>query len=144
MNTVVISGFLSSDVTLRKTQSGISVAAFNVAVNRRMSKQAVAAAKSAGNPTADFIPVVAWRYSADYAASYLKKGSFVEVQGRMQVRSYDAQDGSKRYVTEVVADNLESHNVTRRSPAPAAAPAAAPAPAPAPAAAPISDEEIPF
>ena len=138
MNSAVVSGFLFSDVTLRKTQSGISVASFNVAVNRHMSKQATEAARAAGNPTADFIPVVAWRSSADYAASYLKKGSFVEVRGRIQVRSYDAQDGTKRYVTEVVADNLESHNVTRRSPAPAA-PASAPAPA-----APISDEEIPF
>ena len=60
-----------------------------------------------GNRTADFLPVVTWRQTADYCNKYLKKGSRVAVEGSIQKRSYQAQDGSNRYVTEIIADHVE-------------------------------------
>lgn len=65
-------------------------------------------ANSQGVREADFLPVVAWRQTADFCNRYIKKGNKVAVEGSIQVRSYDAQDGSKRYVTEIMADNIES------------------------------------
>ena len=73
---------------------------FTIAVNRRFSNRQ-------GVREADFIPVVTWSKLAEVCSRYLSKGSKVAVEGVIQVRSYDAQDGSKRYVTEVVADNVE-------------------------------------
>lgn len=97
MNKAFIIGNLTREPELRTTGSGISVCTFTVAVARRMSK----------NDEADFIPVVTWRGLADNCAKYLVKGQKVAVCGSIQTRSYDAQDGSKRYVTEVIADDVE-------------------------------------
>ena len=101
MNRVILIGNLAGDPEARTTQSGISQSRFTIAVNRRFANQQ-------GVREADFIPVVAWRQSADFCNRYLSKGRRVAVEGSIQVRSYDAQDGSRRYVTEVIADNIEA------------------------------------
>jgi len=103
MNRVVLTGRLTKDPDARFTQSGIPVTTFTLAVDRRFRRDA----ENSGQPTADFIPIVTWRGLAEVCANNLTKGRLVAIEGRMQVRSYDAQDGSKRYVTEVIADNME-------------------------------------
>lgn len=100
VNNVVLVGRLSKDVEVRKTQTGISVASFTVACDRRVSKDAQQ------QQTADFINCVAWRQSADFLAQYARKGAMVSVEGRIQTRTYDKQDGTKAYVTEVVCDDV--------------------------------------
>ena len=100
MNKVILIGNLTADPEARTTQSGISQSKFTLAVNRRF-------ANAQGVREADFIPIVAWRQTADFCNRYLSKGSKIAVEGSMQVRSYDAQDGSRRYVTEVIVDNVE-------------------------------------
>ena len=97
MNTVILIGRLTKDPELRYTGTGKAVATFTVAVNRGFGK----------DNEADFIPVVVWEKSAENCANYLGKGSQVGIQGRMQIRSYEAQDGSKRYATEVAANQVE-------------------------------------
>lgn len=101
MNKVILIGNLANDPEARTTQSGISQSTFRIAVQRRF-------ANAQGVREADFIPVVAWRQTADFCNRYLSKGRRVAVEGSIQVRSYDAQDGSRRYVTEVIADNIEA------------------------------------
>lgn len=104
MNKVILMGRLARDPEIRYTQSTKAVATFTLAVDRRVRRSAD------GQPpqqTADFIPIVAWDKTAELCGNYLTKGRQVLIEGRMQVRSYDAQDGSKRYVTEVIADNVE-------------------------------------
>lgn len=100
MNKAIIIGNLTRDPEARATTSGTSVCSFTVAVQRRFTNQQ-------GERETDFIPVVAWRSLADTCIRYLHKGSKVGVSGRIQVRSYDAQDGSKRYITEIVADEVQ-------------------------------------
>lgn len=100
MNRAIIVGNLTRDPELRKTSNDISVCNFTIAVNRRFNN-------TQGQREADFIPIVVWRAQADNCYRYLKKGRQVAVIGSIQTRSYDAQDGSKRYVTEVVADEVE-------------------------------------
>jgi len=94
MNRVAIVGRLTKDIELKKTQSGLSVTSFTVAVNRR-----------GGDQTADFIACVAWKQSAEYLSNYGKKGSVVALEGRIQTRNYE-QNGHKVFVTEVVADSV--------------------------------------
>ena len=106
MNKVIILGNLTRDPELNTTNSGISVCRFTLAVSRRYSN-------SEGEREADFIPVVVWRGQADNCAKYLKKGSKACVTGSLQVRTYDAQDGSKRYATEVVAEEVEFISSTK-------------------------------
>ena len=103
MNKVSLAGRLTRDPEVRYTQSGKAVASFTVAVDRRFGR------KNADNnqPTADFIPVVVWEKLAEICGNNLIKGSQVLVEGRLQVRTYDAQDGSKRSVTQVVANQDE-------------------------------------
>ena len=101
MNKVILIGNLANDPEPFTTQSGISRSTFRIAVQRRF-------ANAQGVREADFLNVVAWRQSADFCNRYLKKGSKVAVEGSIQTRSYDAQDGSKRYVTEIIADSIES------------------------------------
>ena len=96
MNKVILVGRLAQDPEVRYTQSGKAVASFNLAVNRYGQKDA-----------ADFIPIVAWDKLAEVIGNNLKKGAQVLVEGRMQVRSYDTQDGQKRRVTEVIVQNVE-------------------------------------
>ena len=89
-------GRLAQDPEVRYTQSGKAVASFNLAVNRYGQKD-----------SADFIPIVAWEKLAEIIGNNLKKGSQVLVEGRMQVRSYETQDGQKRRATEVIVQNVE-------------------------------------
>lgn len=100
MNKAILIGNLTRDPELRTTGSGISVCSFTLAVNRRFTNQQ-------GVREADFIPIVVWRQQAELCARYLTKGRKCAVVGSIQTRSYDAQDGTKRYVTEVVADEVE-------------------------------------
>ena len=99
------------------TQSGISRSNFMLAVQRKYKNDA-------GNYDADFLPVIAWRGLADFCNRYLDKGRKVAVEGSIQVRSYTAQDGGKRWVTEIIADSVET--LDRREDKPAEAPAAPP------------------
>lgn len=105
INRVVLIGRLTKDPELRKTQSGTSVVSYTIAVNRR--------SQTPGQPDADFINCVAWNKTAELMAQYLHKGSLIGVEGRIQTRSYDNQQGQRVYVTEVVTDSvqfLESKN----------------------------------
>ena len=101
MNKAILIGNLARDPETRNTPSGVSCTTFTVACNRRFVNQQ-------GVREADFINCVAWRQNADFVARYLTKGSKVAVEGSIQTRSYDAQDGTKRYVTEIVVDSVES------------------------------------
>ncbi|MFD1706060.1 single-stranded DNA-binding protein [Siminovitchia sediminis] len=100
MNRVVLVGRLTKDPDLRYTPNGVPVANFTLAVNRTFTNQQ-------GEREADFINCVVWRRQAENVANYLKKGSLAGVDGRLQTRSYDDQDGKRVYVTEVVADNVQ-------------------------------------
>ncbi|MFA7689085.1 MAG: single-stranded DNA-binding protein, partial [Bacilli bacterium] len=100
MNKACLVGRLTRDPELRYTGSNIPVATFTVAINRTYTNQS-------GEREADFINIVVWRKQAENVKNYLNQGSLVSVEGRIQTRSYDAQDGSKRYVTEVVADSVQ-------------------------------------
>lgn len=100
MNKCVIIGNLTRDPELRTLpNTGVSVCNFTVAVSRRFKNQN-------GEREADFIPVVVWRAQAETCAKYLRKGSQVSVAGSIQTRSYEVE-GSKRYITEVVADEVQ-------------------------------------
>ena len=99
MNRAIIIGRLTKDPESRTTSSGIASTTFTVAVNRPFTSQN-------GEREADFLNCVAWRKQAENIAKYCTKGSQVAVEGRIQTRTYDAQDGSKRYVTEIIADNV--------------------------------------
>nr|DAU33147.1 MAG TPA: Single strand binding protein [Caudoviricetes sp.] len=101
INNVVLVGRLTKDVEIRKTQSGLSVASFTVACDRRLSQEQ----RSNNEQSADFISCVAWRGSADFLGNYAHKGDTVGVEGRIQTRSYD-RDGQKVYVTEIVANSV--------------------------------------
>lgn len=97
MNRVILIGRLARDPELRFTASGKAVATFSMAVNRPFSKER----------EADFFNIVVWGRTAENCANYLAKGRLVGLEGRLQSRSYETQTGEKRYVTEVVADNVE-------------------------------------
>ncbi|ENH95969.1 single-stranded DNA-binding protein [Gracilibacillus halophilus YIM-C55.5] len=100
LNRVVLVGRLTRDPDLRYTPSGVAVANFTIAVNRPFSNQQ-------GQRDADFINCVVWRRPAENLASYMSKGSLVGVDGRLQSRSYDNQEGKRVFVTEVVADSVQ-------------------------------------
>ena len=100
MNHVTLIGRLAADPEARTTQSGISQCSFRLAVPRRFTNQQ-------GVREADFFNIVAWCGTADFCARYFRKGMRVGVEGSLQSRSYQAQDGTKRYVVEVIADNVE-------------------------------------
>ena len=100
MNKVILIGNLTRDPELTTTTSGISICRFSLAVSRRFTN-------SEGERETDFINVVVWRNLADNCHKFLRKGSKAAVVGNIQTRSYDAQDGTKRYVTEVVAEEVE-------------------------------------
>lgn len=99
MNRVVLVGRLTRDPELRNTNSGVPVATFTLAINRRFANQN-------GDAEADYINCIAFNKSAENLTRYIRKGGLVGVEGRIQTRTYDAQDGSKRYITEVVCDNV--------------------------------------
>lgn len=100
MNKVIIIGNLCADPESRTTQSGIACTTFRMAVQRPY-------ANPQGVREADFLNIVTWRQTAELCQKYLSKGRKVCMEGSIQTRSYDAQDGSKRYVTEIVADHVE-------------------------------------
>ena len=100
MNKVFLIGRLTRDPELRYTGSNTAVATFSLAVNRNFTN-------ANGEREADFINIVVWRKQAENVKNYLSQGSQVAIDGRIQTRSYDDQNGQKRYVTEVVADNVE-------------------------------------
>ncbi|MBQ6547226.1 MAG: single-stranded DNA-binding protein [Bacilli bacterium] len=100
MNRVILIGRLARDPELRYTSSNIPTCTFSLAVNRNFTNQA-------GEREADFINIVVWRKQAENCKNYLNQGSQVAVEGRIQVRNYEDQNGQKRYVTEVIADNVQ-------------------------------------
>lgn len=102
LNKVILIGRLATDPELKYTPSGVAVTSFRIAVDRRM------APNEAGEKETDFIDIVAWRQSAEFAANYLNKGRLVAVDGRLQIRNWVAQDGTKRRSAEVVAYDLRS------------------------------------
>jgi len=100
INKCFLIGNLTKNPDERVMPNGITVTTFTVAVNRKFKDET-------GNTQTDFIPAVAWRGLAENCSKYLHKGSKVAVFGAIQIRSYEAQDGSKRYVTEIVADEVQ-------------------------------------
>lgn len=99
MNKVILIGRLARDPEMRTTASGTPVTRFTIAVSRPFTNQG-------GEREADFISCVAWRRQAENIAKYCTKGSQVALEGRIQTGSYDGQDGTKRYTTDIVADNV--------------------------------------
>ena len=96
INRVVLVGRLTKDAELRYLANGTAVCTFTLAVGRTFKKDET-----------DYIPIVVWKKSAENTASYTHKGSLVGVDGRIQTRNYDGNDGKKVYVTEVVADSVQ-------------------------------------
>ena len=99
INRTTLTGRLTKDVELRQTQSGTSVASFTLAVDRQFTNKD-------GSREADFINCVMWRKSAENFAKFTHKGALVGLDGRIQTRNYENQQGQRVYVTEVVADNF--------------------------------------
>ncbi|SFI69773.1 single-stranded DNA-binding protein [Thermoflavimicrobium dichotomicum] len=99
LNRVILIGRLARDPELRYTPNGVAVTRFVVAVNRNYTNQQ-------GEREADFIPVVTWRGLAENCANFIRKGSLVGLEGRIQVRSYENQEGRTVWTTEVVADDV--------------------------------------
>ena len=144
LNKVILIGRLATDPELRYTPSGKAVTSFRLAVDRWMAPNAQ------GEKETDFIDIVAWEQSAEFAAHYLNKGRLVAVDGRLQIRHWVAQDGTKRRTAEVVASYLRSlerprdtsaHPAYDEPPHPAGAPVAAAA---EPSAEPDADFNDPF
>lgn len=100
MNKVILIGNLTRDPEVRTTPNGVTVCNFSIAVNRRFKNQS-------GEQVTDFFTIIAWRQLGDMCGKYLAKGRKVCVVGELQTRSYEAKDGAKRIVTEVVADEVE-------------------------------------
>jgi len=128
MNKVILIGRVTKDTELTTTTNGVNVAKNTLAVNRKFKN-------ANGEYEADFINIIAWRNLAELLHKYTKKGDRVGIVGSIQTRSYDAPDGSKRYITEIVVDELEfleSKNVTKDSPENNAK------------LEPISDDDLPF
>ena len=99
LNRVCLIGRITKDPDLRKTNNGISVINFILAVNRRFAKE--------GEQQADFINCQAWRQSADFMANYVKQGALLGVEGRIQTRNYKDQSDRTVYVTEIVCDSVQ-------------------------------------
>jgi single-strand DNA-binding protein len=100
LNRVILIGRLTRDPELRYTPAGVAVTQFTLAVDRPFTSS------QSKEREADFINIVTWRQLAETCANYLRKGRLTAVEGRMQVRNYDNNEGRKVYVTEVVADNV--------------------------------------
>lgn len=100
MNKILLMGRLTKDPELRYTQGGTAVASFTLAVNRSFANQN-------GEREADFINCVAWQKAAEFVSQYFKKGQQMVLEGRLQVRSYDDNNGQRRWVAEVVTEKVE-------------------------------------
>lgn len=98
LNRVVLVGRLTRDPELRYTPAGIAVTQFTLACDRQYSQN--------GEKEADFIPIVTWRQTAEACANYLRKGRLTAVEGRIQIRNFENNEGRRIYVTEVIADNV--------------------------------------
>ena len=99
LNKCFLQGRMTADPELRHTQNGVAVATFRLAVTRDFKEKD-------GERKADFISVVCWRGTAEFVSRFFQKGSLAVVEGRLQVRDYTDRDGNKRFITEVVADNV--------------------------------------
>ena len=119
MNKVILIGNLANDPEAFTVNGDIPLSKFRIAVQRRF-------ANAAGEREADFFQVVAWRQTANFCNRYLTKGRKIAVEGSIQNRSYEAQDGSKRWVTEIMADNVEAVGQREEDSRPADAPRTAP------------------
>lgn len=100
MQKVTLVGNIARDIESHTTQNGVKKVNFSVAVNRRFTN-------ANGTREADFIPVVAWRHTADFAEKYLSKGKKIAAAGELRTRTYEAQDGSKRFIVEVEVEEIE-------------------------------------
>ncbi len=100
LNHIVLMGRLTRDPELRKTQSGVSVASFSLAVDRDFQN------RDSGEKQTDFIDIVAWRSTAEFVSKYFSKGKMAVVSGRLQIRDWTDREGGKRRSAEVVADNV--------------------------------------
>lgn len=119
LNKVVLIGHMTADPELKQTPGGVAVCSFSIGVTRRYTKDGE-------TPQSDFINIVAWRSTAEFITKYFRKGSAICICGSLQTRSWTAQDGSKRYATEVIADEA-SFVERRREGEPAGGENAAPA-----------------
>lgn len=99
INNVILVGRLTKDIEIRQTTSGSKTTSFTLAVNRKNKQQ--------GQPDADFINCVAWNKTAELMAQYLHKGSLIGVEGRIQTRNYENQQGQKVYITEVLVNMIQ-------------------------------------
>ena len=102
LNKVILGGRVVADPELKQTTSGVSVVRIRLAVNRRLSSRNA----EQSEPQADFFDVVAWRQQAEFVAKYFRKGSSMCVVGSIQTRTWQDQQGQKRYGTEIVADEI--------------------------------------
>lgn len=143
MNRVVLVGRLARDPELRTTPSGVSVCNFTVACDRRYTQN--------GERQADFINCIAWRQSGEFVSRYFTKGNRIALEGSIQTRSWDDQNGNKRYATEVVVDHVEfAQSKSEGGFAPQGMPSAAPVAAPSAPSGdidgfmPIEEEDLPF
>lgn len=134
-NRIILIGRLTRDPELRYVPSGAPVASFTLAVDRPFRDQQ-------GNRETDFIDIVAWRKLAEQVSQYMTKGRMVAVEGRLQIRSYETQDGQKRKVSEVVADGVRF--LDRGDRARTGTGTGEAGPADEPAAATGQDEDVPF
>ena len=100
LNHITVMGRLTRDVELRRTNSGVAVASFTVAVDRDFAD------KQSGEKETDFIDCVAWRQTGEFVSKYFSKGRMAVVSGRLQIRSWTDKDGNKRRTAEIVADNV--------------------------------------
>jgi single-strand DNA-binding protein len=124
LNTVILIGRLTRDPELRYTGGGTAVASFTLAVDRPFNNQQ-------GERETDFIDIVCWRQLAEQVSQHLTKGRLVAVEGRLQIRSYETQDGQRRKVAEVVANTVRFLDRPRAAASAESEPAA-------------DDDEVPF
>ena len=136
MNKVILVGRLAQDPEVRYTQSGKAVASFSLAVSRYGG--------GAQNDTTDFIPIVAWEKLAEICGNNLTKGRRILVEGRLQIRSYEGNDGQKRRISEVVAQNIEFLEAKSGAPAPMDRPSSTSSKASSFGSEVFPEEEIPF
>jgi len=109
INKIILIGRLGDDPELRYTQNGVGVCNFSIAVERNFTNQQ-------GEREVDWIDIVVWRKQAENCANYLAKGSQVAVEGRLQVRSYETDEGQRRRVAEVVANNIQFLDYNDKAP----------------------------
>lgn len=107
LNRTILIGRLTKDPELRYTPTGVAVCQFTLAVDRPFTRE--------GERETDFIPIVTWRQLAETCANYLRKGRLTAVEGRIQIRNYENNEGRKIYVTEVIADNVRFLESNRNS-----------------------------